>query len=131
MTLRRRGYLVEIGPNEAVDKSTHPTVVEYAIQFLFKGKSVEAAVKETIKKLSGSQNMFLGNGVAVINSDPLREAVWGRLVDYTIESLGRIKPGKEEYAIDGTIQYFRQSVKIREQLKRMVVEKLGRNPFQS
>lgn len=127
MTLRRREYFSE--NDGVVDQSEHPVVVEYAIRELFKGKSVESAAKHTVKKLSGFENFFLGSGIVKIDPKKLTDAIYQRLVDAVIEGIGRVKPGKEDYALDGVVANFKQSTKVRNILKNMVVKKIGHDPF--
>ena len=111
------------------DKSTNPTVVEYAVQYLFKGKSPATAAKETAKKLSGSENLFLGPGITSIDPKKLEAAIWDRLVEFTITNLKRNKAGFEHYALNGTILNFRQKPQIRAELKKRVIKEMGHDPF--
>lgn len=118
-----------LSSTQTEDRSTHPTVIEYAVQTLFKGKSPEVAAKDTAKKLSGSENMFFGPGVSLIDPKKLAEALWGRLVSFTIQGMKKIKPGMEHFALDGTVQHFRQAPRIRTELKNRVTKALGGEPF--
>ena len=111
------------------DRSTNPTVITYAVQDLFKGKSPAAAAKHTVKKLSGTENMFLGPGVSTIDPKALEAALWEHLADFVIAGFPKMKPGKEDYALDGTIFHFSQKPAIRERLYAEVVKRLGRDPF--
>ena len=118
--------------DESTDRSTHPTVVEYAVQTMIKrGAGPAAAAKDTVKKLSGYENLFLGPGVSIIEPLPLESALWDRLVDFTINGIQKIKPGFEHYALDGTVSHFRQRPSVRPKLKEAVIDKLGTNPFLS
>lgn len=114
---------------QANDRSTHPTVVEYAIQTMFKGKSPSAAAKDTVKKHHGTENMFFGPGKSEIDARKLEDAIWDRLVDYTIAAIHRVKEGKEHFALDGTIDHFKQAKGVRKELKKRVIKKLGKDPF--
>jgi hypothetical protein len=115
-----------------VDKTDHPTVVEYGVQQMIKrGQDPLRAARETNKKLSGGTNLFLGNGIVAIDERRLAELLWQRLVDRVVESLAGIREGKENYALDGVVQHFRQSSKTRKELAKRVVRHLGRDPFPS
>jgi hypothetical protein len=114
---------------QANDRSTNPTVVEYAVQTMFKGKSPSVAAKDTAKKHHGTENRFFGPGKSEIDPKKLEDALWERLVDYTIAAIPRIKEGKEHFALDGTIDHFKQARGVRKELKKRVVKKLGRDPF--
>lgn len=63
------------------DRSTHGSVVTYAMQEVWKGKSPATAAKYTAKKLSGGPNMFLGSPTEDVHVDPkvLEEAIWNYL----------------------------------------------------
>lgn len=111
------------------DRSTHPTVVEYAVQTMMKGKTPENAAKDTAKKFSGSENMFFGPGISKIDPKTLSEALWVRLVQFTVSAMGRIKPGMEHFALGGTIQHFHQGTRVRAELKKRVITELGGDPF--
>lgn len=111
--------------------STDETIVEYGVQMMMKNKSPSAAARATVKKLHGFQNLFVGGGAEPVDIDAeeLEEALWGRLVAFTTAAIPRIKPGKEHYAIDGTIQHFSQKPSIRAELKKRIVATLGSDPF--
>ena len=119
----------EIGSDQK-DHSTHPTVVQYGVQHMLKGKSPWVAAKVTAQKLNGYTNLFISSD-APTKIDPvlLEKALWDYLADGVIEQFQKIKPGKEDYALDAKIQQFRQSPKIRPRLKAIVIEKLGKDPF--
>lgn len=54
-----------------VDCSRHSTVVEYAVQSLFKRQSPRKAAESTAERLSGSPNMFMGvHPPNVVRIDP-------------------------------------------------------------
>lgn len=114
---------------DAIDRSQHPTVVEYGVREMMKGKSPRAAARATERKLSGYENIFLGPGIAHIDPSVLEDELWNRLADFTIEGMRHYREGKEHYAIDATLQHFQQKPRIRSQLKKLVVVKLGRDPF--
>jgi hypothetical protein len=123
----------EIAEALGKDRSTHANVIEYAVQDLFKGKSIKKAAENTAKKLSGGPNMFLGvHPPDVVKIDPtqLEEALWGRLVDDVIKSLAIFRPDKAHWTLDSVIQKFKQRPTVRKELKRRVIERLGRDPFE-
>ncbi len=123
----------EIAEALGQDRSTHPNAVEYAVQDLFKGKTPKKAAERTAKKLSGQPNMFLGvhpPNVVKIDARQLEDAVWDRIVDFTLKGVTRFKPDKAHYALDGAIQHFRQLPGLRAELKRRVITRLGRDPFE-
>jgi hypothetical protein len=111
------------------DRSTHPTVVEYAVQDLFKGKSIAAAARATAKKLSGFENMFLGPGVTLVDAKELEAALWTRLVEYVVSRMKHIRIGYEHFALDGTLKHFHQKPTERAKLKALVIKAVGRDPF--
>lgn len=112
------------------DRSAHSNIVEYAIQTMIKrGKSPNSAAKDTVKKHHGTENVFFGPGVTSIDVALLENAIWDRLADFTINGMSQIKEGKEHFALDGTIHHFNQKPTIRKELKRHVIERLGRDPF--
>jgi hypothetical protein len=82
--------------SERVDKSNHPTVVEYAVRDLFKGKSPAAAARFTAKKLSGSENLFLGSGVVDIDPKVLEDNLWERMAASAVSAIPHLKPGLAE-----------------------------------
>lgn len=123
----------EIAEALGKDRSTHPTVVEYAVQNLFKNKSPKAAAAATAKKLSGGPNMFLdvhAPDVVKIDVSQLESAVWERMVDYTLKGVASFKADKAHWALDGALQHFHQRPNLRAELKRRVIERLGRDPFE-
>src|SRR4029077_9868884 len=80
-----------------VDRSKNTTVVEYAVQNLFKRQTPKKASENTAQSFSGSPNMFLGvHPPNVVKIDPaqLEEAVWDRLVDNVIKGIASFKPDK-------------------------------------
>ena len=111
--------------------SRNQTVVEYAAQTMVKGKSPRASARSTAKKLSGSTNMFIDSSGAVIEIDEreLEAALWDRLADLVIRAYPKYAVGKEDWAIDGVLQHFEQNQKMKNELRAVVVRKLGRDPF--
>jgi len=123
-------YLIEDEPTKSVDKSSNPTVVQYAIQGMIKrGSSVAAAAKRTSERLSGGSNMFLGapTDIVSIDSKKLEIALWDYLVDHVIKAIDHIKPGKEDFALGGARNTFNQkSAKFEDELRKRVETKLGK-----
>jgi hypothetical protein len=122
---------------EGTDRSTHPTVVEYAVQDLFKGKSLAAAANRAAKKFSGGENMFFGSGVTLIDPRALEAALWNRLAEHAAKSISKY-PSNAEGWLNGTLQHFGQTPfggqskpALVTKLKALVIEKLGYNPFSS
>ena len=113
----------------STDRSTHPTIVEYAVQSLFKGKTPGGAARHAAKKHSGTENIFFGPGVTTIDAKQLEDALWARMADYAAKGATRFKTGKEHFALDGTLQHYQQKPALRAELKRRVIERLGHNPF--
>jgi hypothetical protein len=123
----------EIAEALGKDRSTDGTVVEYAVQNLFKRQSPKKAAENTAKALSGQPNMFLGvHPPDVVKIDPrqLEGAVWERMVDSTLKAIASFKADKAHWALDSTLQYFHQRPSQRAELKRRVIERLGRDPFE-
>jgi hypothetical protein len=116
----------------ATDRSTHPTVVEYAVQTMIqKHYGPAAAAKDTAKRLSGHENMFLGSGITTVDPVLIEAALWDRVVDYTIRQIPKLREGKEHYALDFAVQQYSQKPSVRAKIKAAVIAKLGRNPFVS
>lgn len=122
------------------DYSKDGTVVEYAVQSMFKGKSLRAAARATAKKFHGQQNMFIGSFDQIsIDPDVLEDALWDRLVGFTTASMPKLKAGKEQYALYGALQHFNQcdksTMRVKDtdyrELKKRVVAALGGDPFTS
>jgi len=107
--------------------------VEYAVRNMFKGHSIAASAKKTAEKFNGAENIFLAPPGTIVNIDKveLEEALWDRMVNRVISGIGRMKPGFEHYALDGTIDFYHQTrfKKERVELKERVIEHLGRDPF--
>jgi hypothetical protein len=115
--------------SEGTDRSTEFNVVEYAVQSMFKGQSLANAAKSTARKLSGHENMFLGEGVTLINPKKLEEALWGRMADVAIKAIPKYTTGKEHFALGGTLSFFHQKPELRVELKKHIVRKMGHDPF--
>lgn len=116
-----------------VDRSKNVTVIEYAVQNLFKRQSPKKAAENTAQRLSGSSNMLLGvNPPSVVSIDPeqLEEALWDRLVDTVLNGIPRYKPDKAHFVLDGTLLHFHQRPTLRKELKRRVIARLGSDPFE-
>lgn len=118
------------------DRSTHPTVVEYAMQEIMKKKvAPETAAKTTAVKHSGSENMFFGPGVSTIEPRVLTEAIYERFVDLVTQSLPRVKEGMGHFALDGALQTYYgwplrpAAKKARVKIKNLVIRRLGKDPF--
>jgi hypothetical protein len=118
------------------DRSSDPTVVEYAVQDLFKGKSLKAAANHTAKKLSGHENMFLGPGVTVVDPKKLEAALWDRMAERAAKGVAKYAEDKNHFVLGGTLQFYMQTPfgqpdkpAMRKRLKELVIEKLGRDPF--
>lgn len=116
---------------QATDRSTNSTVVEYAVQTMMKKrKSPAAAAKDTAAKHNGSENMFFGPGVVEIDPKKLEEAIWDRMVDYAIKGMSKMKEGMGHFALDGTMDLFKQKTpSVRAELKKRVIQQLGNDPF--
>ena len=110
------------GPTIVADRSDNPTVVEYAVQSMFKGKSLKAAAKSTAQKFDGYENMFFGPGISRIDASKLEDALWGRLVDATLLSQSHFKPGMEHFALEATLQHFRQKPTMLKELEKRVTQ---------
>lgn len=110
------------------DHSTHSTVVEYAVRFLFKRKSPKVAAKLTAQKLSGGTNMFIGGAAETVVVDPekLESAIWDRLVSKALKNIATFKAGKEDYAVGAVVDYFNLGKRDAANLGKLVVKKLGR-----
>ena len=113
----------------ATDRSNNENVVEYAIQTMFKKKSISFAAKDTANKHSGYSNVFFGSGVTLIVADKLENAIWQRMIKFTANAMSKMLVDKYHYALDGTTQHFNQSSRFRKQLKNKMIESLGYNPF--
>ena len=116
-------------PSDATDRSTHPTVVQYAMITVGKGRSPASSAKNTVKKLSGFENMFLGSGVTTVNQKILEEEIWNQLINSVLEGTKHCKEGMEHFALDGTVQLYNQTPKVRSELKSRIIERLGKDPF--
>ncbi len=110
--------------------STHGTVIEYAVQEMFKGKSPSVAAKNTAAKLNGGTNMFI-DSVNETDIDPreLEDALLDRMSSYAAQ--GRVAPGQELGAVRGALMNFNQwqwgkppKVKLEQELLRRLQQKL-------
>lgn len=100
------------------DHSEHPTVVEYAVRFLFKKKSPAVAAKMTAQRLGGAPNTFIGGGITPVQIDPkkLENAIYERMVKRALE-LDDVEKG-----IRATLFQFSQSGKrVEKELTRRVM----------
>lgn len=118
------------------DRSSNPTVVEYAVQNMMKGQSPSVAAKNTVKSLSGHENMFLGPGVTVIDAKKLETELWLRMVEFALKIMSRYPNQTAEDAMQGTLLHFQQATLMKSakpgvvrDLKENMVAALGRNPF--
>lgn len=71
------------------DKSTDPTVLEYAVRFMHKGKTPKQAAAATKKQLHGSENLMLGGGVVEIDEGALEDALYDRILERAQYGLSR------------------------------------------
>lgn len=126
-----RSKSLKRNPAKINDRSADPTVVQYAMQYIYKGKSPSAAAAATAKKLSGSENMFLGYGSGPVFIDPqrLEEAVWSSMVDNAKALIGKLKEGKEHFALDAAVESIKKPAPVRAELKRRVIASMGMDPF--
>ena len=86
--------------------STHRTVVEYAVQEMFKGKSPKVAAENTARKLNGGTNMFIDvTNETDIDPTELEEALWQNMADYAVRGS---RPGDEVGAARGALMHFNQ-----------------------
>jgi len=111
------------------DRSDHGTVVEYAVRELFKRKSPATAAKNTVKKLSGYENFFLGKGVTLVDAKKLEAAIFDRIANVVIDNISHVKEGMEHIALDMAMNHFVQGKLVRKKVKSIVIKKLGKNPF--
>jgi hypothetical protein len=124
--------------------STDPTVVEYAVQYLFKKKSISAAAKMTAKKLSGGTNYFIDGGRTVVSIDPkkLEDAIYERIVDKCLTWLASTAKGHESSVLLGAANHYNQmsspewkpgwgpNEKFVKELRKRIIARLGHDPFQ-
>jgi len=121
----------DLGKDQGIDRSVNPTVIQYAIQSMLKGKSVSAAAKYTAKKLSGKDNFFIGTGISIINATTLEAALLDYMADEVIKNLKTLKEGQEYTALISVLNTFNQDEKVGKQLKGVVTKKLGSNPWKT
>lgn len=112
------------------DHSRNETVVEYTAQEMIKrGVSPAVAAKRTAKKLSGNKNMFIDpTHPTLIDPKKLEGAIWDRIVETVVQSLGRMKSGKELIALRSAEGTFHQqkNKKFISTLKAKVEAKTGK-----
>jgi hypothetical protein len=121
------------------DHSSDPTVLEYAMQTIQKGKSPSAAAKSTAKKLSGTSNLFIGgSGQVSIDPKKLEAAIWERMVAQVIK--WGVTGKDPSSSLISAANYYKQmpdwtpgwkplETKYVLELRKKVVEKLGHDPF--
>jgi hypothetical protein len=129
---KRRNVIIDYGnPENVRDRSTHPTVVAFALKKLYRGGTPTTAARSTEKTFAGKENiMFFGPGVSKIHVPTLVKTMWASLADSVISSMKRFPPGKEHFALDGVVRLYKLNQwGSRRVLKKLVVEKLGSNPF--
>jgi hypothetical protein len=121
MRVRPGALAFRENPGTVVDKTDHPTVVEYGVREMFKHKSPRAAARSTAKKLSGSENLFLGPGVVAIDADRLEQNLWRRLVENTVEMRGRFRPDVSLlFVAESTASHFNQKPAVAEEIVRKI-----------
>ena len=105
---------------------------------MFKGQSPKVAARNTAKKLSGGQNMFLGPGVTTIDAAKLEAALWDRMAEHAAKGVPKFKSEKNHWTLGSTLQFYKQAKfggpekpADRKRLKDLVIEKLGHDPFLS
>ncbi len=93
-----------------MNASAHPVVVECAVRECFKRRTPRTAALTTQKKLAGSPNLFIGGGTEVVEIDPqeLENQIWFRMADRTIKAIKSVKPGFEEFALEGILAEYGQ-----------------------
>lgn len=121
-----------------VDKTEHPSVIEYAAISLIKGKSPTAAAEYTVKKLAGRTNMFLGPGTVEIDSKRLESLLYDRMAESAIQSMRKWPPKEGKARLVGYLQkYFPDKAgaaraipqKTYVEVTKRIVSELGTNPF--
>lgn len=109
------------------DNSTNQTIVEYAVQFLFKRKGPAAAAKATVKNLHGHTNLMISPTTPVsVDSKKLEAAIWDRIVNQALKNVASFKPGKEDYAIEAAANHFRLGKRDGAKLNKMVQARLSK-----
>ena len=80
--------------------STHPTVIEYAVQFLYKRKSPKVAARLTAERLNGAPNLFIDAvNPLVVDPDLLEAEIWKAMAKRALENVARFRPGATDIAI--------------------------------
>jgi DNA-binding ferritin-like protein len=109
------------------DRSTDPTVVEYAVQYLFKRKSPSVAARMTAAKLNGQVNLLLGPGVSLVDPKKLEQVLWDRLVATAVENTKKIRPGMESIALGWVVDKFKlKGARDQKKLLQLMEKALGR-----
>jgi hypothetical protein len=119
---------------EEADHSKHNVVVQYAVIEMQKKKSPKTAAEITLKKLSGASNLFIGSGMDIVSIDPvtLENHLYETMVQNIIGNISRYKPEVAyDYSLLGTLGLYRQDKKVGKKLKKMVIDKVGKDLFSS
>jgi hypothetical protein len=119
---------------EESDHSKHSVVVQYAVIEMQKKKSPKTASEITAKKLSGASNLFIGSGMDIVSIDPvtLENHLYEIMVQNIIDNISRYKPEVAyDYSLLGTLGLYRQDKKVGKKLKKMVIDKVGKDLFSS
>jgi len=97
---------------QAKDVTDHPTLIEYGVQEMLKGKgrSPEVAAKVTRRRLEGGSNMMLGSPTqpVTINEDRLAAHLFNRIVEQAKKNIASFKPGARDMAIGAAVDGFKQ-----------------------
>jgi len=109
-------------PTGHVDRTDHPTVVEYGVQEMMKRKSPLTAARNTAKKLSGYPNMLLGAPADPVYIDPrrLEQLLFDRIVEQAQKNVRDFKPGAEDMAIGAAIDLFRQGKAVEKKVRKVL-----------
>jgi hypothetical protein len=110
-----------------VDHSAHPTVVEYAVREMLKGKKGPvASARFTAKNLNGYDNMFIDTtGPVSIDPKKLEAEIWGRLIDQVKKNIDSFKPGKQDMALGAAADFFKLGKRDEAKLKKLASKRLG------
>lgn len=108
---------------EILDRSTHPNVVEYAVQEMMKRKGSPKKVAERVAdKFNDKPNMFFGvhePDRTFIDPNKLEGALWERMVD-NYRELVRDHGFTHENAIKSTVFHFKQGKRVEKELQKRV-----------
>lgn len=96
--------------------------IEYITRDLYKGKTLNAAVKSFVRKFKGKDNTFLGKVEAT--EEEIYSAVLDDKAEFAIGAARKMKPGMGSYALDGTAQQFNLP---KGELVSAIKRKLGRD----